>query len=56
MDLDHDTLVFFSKSWGLLYLIAFAVGVLIYTFWPSNKKRFDKAKKDILDKEDRPWT
>ena len=56
MDLDHDTLVFFSKSWGLFYLKALAVGVLIYTFWPSNNKRFDKAKKDILDKEDRPWT
>ena len=56
MDLSHETLVAFSKSWGLFYLIAFSVGVLIYTFWHSNKRRFDRAKKDILDKDDRPWT
>lgn len=55
MDVDHDTLVAFSKSWGLFYLIALAVGVLIYTFWPSNKKRFDRAKKSILHKKDEPW-
>lgn len=54
MDFDHDTVAAFSKSWGLFYLIVLSIGVLIYTFWPSNKKRFDKAKRDILDKDDRP--
>ncbi len=49
MSFGYDTVVAFAKSWGLFYLIAIAVGVLIYTFWPSNKKRFDKAKTDILD-------
>ncbi|MBB3064235.1 MULTISPECIES: cbb3-type cytochrome c oxidase subunit 3 [Limibacillus] len=53
---DHQTLVGFSKSWGLFYLIALALGVLIYTFWPSNQSRFQQAKKSILDKDDRPWT
>lgn len=55
MDLNHDTLVAFSKSWGLFYLIAFAVGVCIYTFWPSNRQLFREAKKSILDRDDRPW-
>jgi cytochrome c oxidase cbb3-type subunit 4 len=55
MDFDHDTLVAFSKSWGLFYLIAFAIGVLVYTFWPSNRKRFDRAKRSILDRDDKPW-
>ena len=55
LDLDHDTLVAFAKSWGLFYLMAFAIGVLVYTFWPRNRKRFDRAKKSILDKDDRPW-
>jgi cytochrome c oxidase cbb3-type subunit 4 len=55
MDFDHETLVAFSKSWGLFYLIALTVGVLGYTFWPSNKTRFDRAKKSILDREDKPW-
>ena len=55
MDLDHDTLVAFSKSWGLFYLIALSIAVLIYTFLPSNRRKFDDAKKNILDKDDRPW-
>lgn len=54
MDISHDTLVAFSKSWGLFYLIALTIGVLVYTFRPSNKKRFDEAKQAILDEEDRP--
>jgi len=57
MPFDHDTLVGFSKSFGLFYLIAMSVGVLIYVYWPSNKKRFDKAATDVIveDEEDRPW-
>lgn len=54
MSFDHQTLVAFAKSWGLFYLIALAIGVLVYAFWPSNRKRFDRAKKSILDKDDRP--
>lgn len=54
MDVDHQTLVGIAKSWGLFYFIAFAIGVVIYALWPSNRKRFDRAKKSILDKDDRP--
>jgi cytochrome c oxidase cbb3-type subunit IV len=55
MDIDHGTLVGFAKSWGLFYLIALAIGVVIYTFWPANRKQFDEAKKSILDEDDKPW-
>lgn len=55
MDIGHDTLVALAKSWGLFYLIALSIGVLIYTFWPGNRKRFARAKLIVLDKEDRPW-
>jgi cytochrome c oxidase cbb3-type subunit 4 len=55
MNVDHNTLVSFAKSWGLFYLIAMAIGVLIYAFWPSNRKRFKDAKKSILDEDDKPW-
>jgi cytochrome c oxidase cbb3-type subunit 4 len=56
MNIDHETLVGFAKSWGLFYLIALAVGVLIYAFWPSNRKRFHTAKTSILDDgDDKPW-
>ncbi|MEQ8396124.1 cbb3-type cytochrome c oxidase subunit 3 [Thalassobaculum sp.] len=55
IDVSHGALVGFAKSWGLLYLIVLALGVLIYTFLPANKPRFDHAKNSILDKDDRPW-
>ena len=54
MNVAHDFLVGLSKSFGLFYLIAFSVAVLIYTYWPSNKQRFDRAAKSILDDEDTP--
>ncbi|CAH1651657.1 MAG: cbb3-type cytochrome c oxidase subunit 3 [Chelatococcus sp.] len=54
MAFDHQTLVAFSKSWGLFYLIALAAAVLVYALWPSNRKRFDQAKNSIFDKDDRP--
>jgi cytochrome c oxidase cbb3-type subunit 4 len=54
--LDHDTALWFSKSIGLFYLIALAVGVVVYAYWPSNRTRFDKAAASILsDDEDKPW-
>lgn len=54
MTLDHDALVWFSKSFGLFYLIALALGVVVYAYWPSNKKRFDRAAHSILRDEDKP--
>ncbi|WP_458756580.1 cbb3-type cytochrome c oxidase subunit 3 [Afipia sp. TerB] len=55
MTIEHDFLVGFSKSFGLFYLIALSIGVLIYAYWPSNRKRFDHAAQSILTKEDKPW-
>lgn len=55
MDFDHNAVVAFSKSWGLFYLMAFFVCVLIYAFWPSNRARFDRAKHSIFDRDDTPW-
>jgi cytochrome c oxidase cbb3-type subunit 4 len=52
--MNHEFLVVFSKSWGLFYLIAMAVAVVIYAFWPSNRRRFDKAKRSVLEREDEP--
>ncbi len=55
MIIDHDFMVWFSKSFGLFYLIALSLAVLVYAFWPSNKRRFDDAAASILEGEDRPW-
>lgn len=54
MGFDHDTLVWFSKSFGLFYLLALSLAVVLYAFWPSNKQRFDRAAGAILDDEDKP--
>lgn len=54
MDLDHDTLVALSKSWGLFYLLAMSAAVMVYALWPSNRKRFTYAKLSILDNDDKP--
>jgi cytochrome c oxidase cbb3-type subunit 4 len=55
MDLEHSTIVAFAKSFGLFYLIAMSIGVLVYAYWPANKHRFDNAAKSIVHDEDRPW-
>jgi cytochrome c oxidase cbb3-type subunit 4 len=55
MGIDHDTTVWFSKTFGLFYLIALLLGVVVYAYWPSNKKRFDQAARSILRDEERPW-
>ena len=55
MEIDHGTLVWFSKSFGLFYLIGLSLIVVAYVYWPSNKKQFDHAAESILHDEDRPW-
>jgi cytochrome c oxidase cbb3-type subunit 4 len=55
MDVEHNTLVWFSKSFGLFYLIGLSIIVLIYAYWPSNRKSFDRAAASILRDEDKPW-
>lgn len=54
MDLEHNTLVWFSKSFGLFYLIALSIIALIYACWPSNRGMFDRAARSILHEEERP--
>ncbi|MFA7604608.1 MAG: cbb3-type cytochrome c oxidase subunit 3 [Novosphingobium sp.] len=55
MDIEHQALVGFAKSFGLFYLLAMAAVALIYACWPANKNRFDKAARDIIEDEDKPW-
>lgn len=56
MPFDHDAVVAFSKSFGLFYLIAMSIGVLVYACWPSNRDAFQRAATEAIeDSEDRPW-
>ena len=55
MTIDHETLTGFAKSFGLFYLIAMSIGVLVYAYWPSNKKQFERAAAAVVsDEEDKP--
>ena len=50
----NDFAVWFSKSFGLFYLIALSIIIVAYAYWPSNKKQFDDAAQSILGNEDKP--
>jgi cytochrome c oxidase cbb3-type subunit 4 len=39
---------------ALLLFIAFFIGVLVYAFWPGNKKRFEEAARLPLEKDPDP--
>lgn len=52
MSLDHDFMVMFAQSWGLFYLIALSIGVLIYALRPSKRDAFERAANSILDEDD----
>jgi cytochrome c oxidase cbb3-type subunit 4 len=54
MMMEHDTTVWFAKSFGLFYLVAMSIAVVLYAYWPSNKKQFDSAAQSILGHDDKP--
>ena len=56
MDIDHDTLVGFAKSFGLFYLIALVDRRARST--PTGRRTRSGstgAAKTIIDDEDKPW-
>jgi cytochrome c oxidase cbb3-type subunit IV len=48
----HETALWLSKYFGLLYLIAMSAVILVYVYWPANKATFDAAAKSILDSDE----
>lgn len=54
IELSHDAVVGFSKTFGLLYLVVLSIGITVYACWPSNKNKFDHSAKNILKDEDGP--
>ena len=49
--MDYETLRQMADSWGLLYLFILFIGVVLFTFRPWARKRYDEAAKIPL-KED----
>lgn len=45
----YDTVATWSQVTSLLMFIGMFVGVLVYTFWPRNRERFEHAQRQALD-------
>lgn len=54
MDLDHDAVTAFAKTFGLLYLMGMFLAMAAYALWPSKKREFDRAARSVLDDEGGP--
>ena len=54
MDIAHETLVGFAKTFGLFYLIVMFAVAVVYAFWPSKQREFDRAARSVLEDEDGP--
>jgi cytochrome c oxidase cbb3-type subunit 4 len=51
----YESATTFSQIAALIIFIALFVGVIVYVFWPGNKKKFDEtAKLPLEDKDDEP--
>lgn len=52
LGLSHETVVLIARLVGLACMIALFIGVLVYIFWPGNRRRFRRAKRSVLEDED----
>ncbi|MFP3920113.1 MAG: cbb3-type cytochrome c oxidase subunit 3 [Dichotomicrobium sp.] len=52
--MDYETVVMISQIAALLLFIGLFVAVLIYVFWPGNRKRFERASRMPLEESDKP--
>jgi cytochrome c oxidase cbb3-type subunit 4 len=43
--MNYEQVASISQVLALLFFIALFVAVLVYAFWPGNKKRFEEAAK-----------
>ncbi|BAQ16763.1 cbb3-type cytochrome oxidase subunit 3 [Methyloceanibacter caenitepidi] len=50
--MDYEQVASISQVAALIFFIVLFAGVVLYAFWPGNKKRFDEAAK--LPLEDDP--
>jgi cytochrome c oxidase cbb3-type subunit 4 len=50
----YDQVASVSQVVALLFFIALFAAVVIYAFWPGNKKRFDEAARLPLEKDPEP--
>ena len=47
--MSHDELLWLANGFGLFYLVGLSLIVVIYVYWPSNKKKFEQAAAKYRD-------
>ena len=52
MNIDHDTLATFAKTYGLIYMMIVFLGAVVYALWPANQSNFDQAASGILEEDE----
>jgi len=50
----YEQVASISQVAALLFFVAMFAAVVIYAFWPGNKKRFDEAAKLPLEDDPEP--
>ena len=49
--MDYESVANITQVGALLFFVALFIGVLVYAFWPGNKKRFEKDARIPLQKD-----
>jgi cytochrome c oxidase cbb3-type subunit 4 len=52
--MSYEQVASITQVAALILFVAFFIGVLIYAFWPANKKRFEDAAQLPLEKDPDP--
>ena len=47
--MDFDSLLRLSKEFSLIWFFLVFVGIVIWAYWPANKKEFDDTAKRMLE-------
>jgi cytochrome c oxidase cbb3-type subunit IV len=47
----YEQVASFTQVGALIFFIVLFAGVLVYAFWPGNKKRFERAARLPLEKD-----
>lgn len=49
--MSYETVSAFAQTYGLIFLVAMFVCVLVYALWPGNKHKFRAAARRPLDED-----
>jgi cytochrome c oxidase cbb3-type subunit 4 len=52
--MDHETLVGFAKTFGLLYLVVMFLLCVAHALLPSRQEEIDRAARSVLHDEEGP--